>query len=88
VADAGFEQGSHRLIAGGVHQPIEVEGRQTAVRGIREHAAVRIKLRIDDGEMLGMVTLFNAEERVVGADVPDRGDHVAGDRRTGQRVGD
>jgi hypothetical protein len=66
-----FERASHRLIAGFVHQPIEVEGGHEPVRAIREHAAVRIELRIDDGDIAGMVTLFYEEERVVFADVPD-----------------
>ena len=51
---------------------------------MRDHAAVRIELRIDDSDILGMVTLFDEEERVVFSDIPDIGDRLASHRRTGE----
>jgi hypothetical protein len=54
---------------------------------VREHAAVLIKLRIHHREILGMVTLGHDKERVVCTDVPNHGRRVAGEHRTGERVG-
>src|SRR5437899_31311 len=73
-------------LAGCVHRTIEVECGHKAVRAIREHAAVRIELRIDDGDILGMVTLGDEEERVVFADVTHVVDRLASHRRTGESV--
>src|SRR6266853_810780 len=85
-ADAGFEWSCHRLIVCCVHQPVEVEGGQEAVLAIRDHVAVRIELCIDNGDILGMVTLFDEEERVVFSDIPDTGDRMASHRRTGKSL--
>src|SRR5215475_245555 len=85
-AGAGFEQFCHRLIAGCVQQPIEVECGQESVLTIRNDATVRIELRIDNGDILGMVTLFNEEKRVVFSDIPDIGNSLASHRWTGESV--
>ena len=47
---------------------------------------MRIELRIDDGDILGMVTLGDEEERVVFADVTHVVDRLASHRRTGESV--
>src|SRR5262249_46343682 len=62
------------------------EGGQEAVFAIRDHMAVRIELRIDDGDILGMVTLFDEEERVVFSDIPDIGDRLTSHRRTSESM--
>src|SRR5215471_21862762 len=85
-AGACLEQFCHRLIAGCVQQPIEVECGQEAVLTIRNDATVRIELRIDNGDILGMVTLFNEEKRVVFSNIPDIGHSLASHRRTGENV--
>jgi hypothetical protein len=56
------------------------------MRAIREHVAVRIELRRDDGDILGMVTLFDEKEGVVFTDVTDIVHRLARHRRTGEHV--
>src|SRR5215510_2437828 len=85
-SDAFFERFCHRLVACFVHQPIEVECWHKAVLTIWDNVAVLIELCIDDGDVLGMVTLFNEEDRVVFSDVTYIVHRLASHRRTSERV--